>query len=145
MMQIDRVHPLWIGALLLGLLLVWNGCDSDSSINDDGWDLTTYAEANVIPNIGVYEFSATGCFEVTDDPDSGGRIVFYASDCFNYRRMEIVNGTFYGTWGDIDGTHCPEDSFGISGHFKTPQSAAGTIKYAANCTIYESLEFAATQ
>ena len=111
----------------------------------DGWDLAQYEDTDMVPNTGVYEFSATGCFEVVDDPESGDRILFYASDCFNYRRMEVLNGTFYGTWGDIDDTHCPTDSFGISGQFITPHSAVGVIKYASDCHIFESLEFTATQ
>ena len=140
-------HRPWRMILLIGVLLLGAACDSgsDDSAEHDGWELAQYSETDVIPNVGIYEFSATGCFEVRQDPEMDQRILFYASDCFNYRRMEIVNGTFYGTWGDIDGTHCPEDSFGISGHFNTPQSAAGIIKYATDCAIYESLEFTAAQ
>jgi hypothetical protein len=139
-------HHIWIWFIVIPFLITIQGCDSgsDSSTETDGWKLAEYEDTDVIPNTGIYEFSATGCFEVIDDPDSSNRLLFYASDCFNYRRMEIINGTFYGTWGDIDGTHCPEDSFGISGHFNTPHSAVGTIKYAVECEVFESLEFTAT-
>ncbi|MGB5986453.1 MAG: hypothetical protein WBG37_14200 [Desulfobacterales bacterium] len=137
----------WLIIVCIGVLLLGAACDSgsDGSAERDGWELAQYDDTDVIPNVGNYEFSATGCFEVRQDPELDQRILFYASDCFNYRRMEIVNGTFYGIWGDIDGTQCPEDSFGISGHFNTPRTAVGTVKYARDCAIFESLEFTANQ
>ena len=141
--------PISIRFLVILLISLFLGisCDSGSgsSKGEDGWELAEYEDTDVIANVGIYEFSATGCFEVTDDPDSGERMLFYAADCFNYRRMEITDGTFYGTWGDIEGSHCPDDSFGISGHFNTPLSAVGTVRYAMECAVYEEVEFTATQ
>ncbi len=110
---------------------------------DPSWDLSRNAATNIEPDIGVYSFNETGCFEVAQESGSAKKILRFSADCFRYDSISIESGAFYKEHGSIGGTNCPTDSYAISGAFQTQTRAEGTIKYARDCSFTRAAAFVA--
>lgn len=106
-----------------------------------GWDLPEPERTGIEPLPGDYTFNQRGCFSVR--ADDGRKVVVFGADCFRFDEIKIEEGGFRHEHGEIDGTHCPTDSYGISGTFKTETRAEGVIKYAFDCEITEEARFIA--
>lgn len=124
------------GALALGPM----GCDEVDGGCD--YDLPPAAISQFQPAVGTYTFSSRGCFCVSE----GGQSILFASDCFRYDTIRVINGRFMNEWGEIGwcgSHHCPTDGYGISGVFVSPTRAEGVIKYANGCSILSDFNFVA--
>ena len=133
-----KIVGVFVLLLVMAALVYTIGCELEA------WTLTFYRPTGIIPEVGVYQFSQQGCFEVREN-SSGERYVVFAADCWNYQTIELHDGSFAYAWGEIGGTHCPTDSFGISGRFESPTKAAGMIKYAQSCQVVRTASFSATK
>jgi hypothetical protein len=123
------------------LVALLSSCGSEDG--GGSWDLPKPSETGIDPLPGSYSFSQKGCFKVIQDTASSKKFVVFASDCFRSDQIEINRGAFRNTWGQIDGTHCPTDAYGISGSFVTPTRAEGTIKYGFDCEVTSEAAFTA--
>lgn len=96
------------------------------------WDLPSAEETGIVPRIGSFSFDESGSFDVVQ----GERITLrFSRDGFRFDSIDVVDGAFRHTHGEIGGTHCPTDSYGISGAFVAPSRAEGTIIYARACQV----------
>lgn len=120
------------------------GCGGDTE-STTGWNLSKSTETNIAPDIGDYTFNQTGCFSVKEDSNENVYISFSSEsgNCVRFDNIEITNGAFYKEYGEIEGTNCPTDSYAISGSFITSSKAEGTIKYAYDCQITNTVTFVA--
>jgi len=99
---------------------------------EPGWDVPHYEKTGVEPQIGSYVSpDLPTAVHVVDR--GGGLYVRFSRDGYTSHMCPIVDGAFYGEWGQINGTHCPTDAFCISGHFTSSTSASGSYRTGAAC------------
>jgi hypothetical protein len=111
-----------------------------------GWDIPAPPRTGVDPIPGSYSFTPRGCFRVAEDVTTGIKFVIFSSDCLRFDTIEVRQGGFSNTWGEIGGTQCPTDAYAISGSFISPTRAEGIIKYGVtDCQTAPEASFVAEQ
>ena len=104
---------------LLLLAVLFGGC----------YSTPTFVE----PEIGWYHFSQAGHFRVFEGDYLKIKFISFSRDGYRYDAIPVVAGAFFRQWGQRGGTHCPTDAYILSGHFTSPTTAEGYIRYGSNC------------
>lgn len=117
------------------------GCGSSSNSNSGSWNMPTPEKTGIDPAVGGYAIDSGNCFSVVEE--AGEKYVLFSNDCYRFDKIKVENGAFSNEWGEIDGDHCPSDSYAIAGSFSSETYASGTIKYAYDCEITEEVKFIA--
>lgn len=134
--------------VVAGSLILMVGCGGQ----DDGWDLSESSPTDIVPDCTNYTFVTNQAindshhirFVFYVEKDSQDKpVVVFSTDGQRWDRIAIDRGTFYYTWGDINGTNCPTDSYGISGHFTKKGKAEGFIKLTYDSCIVAKATFVA--
>jgi hypothetical protein len=107
----------------------------------EAWQLPQMSPTGIVPEDGEYSFSQKGSFRVMSH--STGSFIQFSVEQRLFGAIPVIDGAFMNCFGQIGGTYCPSDSYGISGHFVTPTRAEGIIKYASDCQITTESPFVA--
>ena len=127
-------------AVMASMVYMLTGCTPN---DDNGYGLSSYSSTGVIPEVGSYSFTLEGEFSVVDDSTTGLRSVRFSQDGFRFDLITVQNGVFFHEHGEVNGTDCPTDGYGISGHFVTTTRAEGRVVYATDCRVTSRQDFAA--
>ena len=146
--------------LLLTVVFTVPGCDGPTGYSPDfadldlsslqfeefekpceAWQLPQMSPTGIVPEDGEYSFSQKGSFRVMSH--STGSFIQFSVEQRILGAIPVIDGAFMNCFGQIEGTFCPSDSYGISGHFVTPTRAEGIIKYASDCQITAEVPFVA--
>src|SRR3989338_3090840 len=143
--QMRTKHSVMKNQIIMAILgatagLLWTSCGTKG---DDPWGMPIPRMTGITPVVGQYAFDQQGNFSVIQKTN-GQLYVRFSSDRYRYDEIKIVNGAFQWWHGSIGGTHCPTDSYAITGSSVTATQAEGTIKYAYDCQIIGSYHFVAT-
>ena len=147
-MSIPSVFSTAIASISLAVLIAINGC---VAISGPSWNMDEFPSTDITPTTGVYDFVldsnassnySQAAFMVAEK--DGKAILRFASDGYRFDDIVIANGSFYNTWGELGGRHCPTDSYGLSGHFVSTTEAKGQMKFAYDGKVRKALTFKAT-
>lgn len=103
------------------------------------WYMPDPPKTGISPMVGKYTLTSVDSndyiiyFSVVEE--LGIKYVRFASDGYRYDKIEIVNGSFFHTWGL--GPNWPTDAYGISGCFTSTSKAEGLYKYAGGSQTVE--------
>ena len=109
-MKLDSISNPILLALSAAVVTLW-GCHYISEMD---YDLSEFPATNITPEKGAYSFDQEGSFSVVEDSATGLLSVRFSRDGYRYDVIPVENGAFFHQHGQIGGTECPTDGYGIS-------------------------------
>jgi len=130
-------------AVLTGTLcLLLTSCGNEEYMGE-GWLCQAYPGTGIVPQEGIWKGEAG--YKRINFTVTGSRWMLLQNPHTGYldHNIQFANGSFSFYFGQIGGTHCPIDSFCISGSFTSETEASGVLHLAYACNITDSFAWTA--